>query len=92
MIIRVLGVGQFRLDDRHIDSLNTVDNKIVEDVSKGNQKEFREDLAEMISIIKEKGKPLDPAEVVPSDMIVPPEDLSFAEAKSIFSYPGLIED
>ena len=34
MIIRVLGIGQFRLDDQHLDSLNRVDNNIVEHVSK----------------------------------------------------------
>src|SRR5512136_408117 len=31
MIVRILGIGQFRIDDRHLDSLNKVDNKIVED-------------------------------------------------------------
>jgi hypothetical protein len=92
MIVRILGIGQFRLDDRHLDSLDKVDNRIVEHVSKGNQKDFRKDLAKLISIIKEKGKPLDPAEILPSDIIVPPEDMSFAEAKSIFSPPGLIKD
>jgi hypothetical protein len=92
MIIRVLGIGQFKLDDQHLDSLNRVDNNIVEHVSKGNQKEFRKDLAKLISIIKDKGAPLDPSELVPSDIIVPPEDMSFAEAKTIFSDPGLIKD
>jgi hypothetical protein len=92
MIVRILGIGQFKLDDRHLDSLNKVDNNIVEHVSKENQKEFRKDLTQLISIIKEKGKPLDTAEIIPSDIIVPPEDTSFAEAKSIFSSPGLIKD
>jgi hypothetical protein len=92
MIVRILGIGQFRLDDRHLDSLNKVDNRIVEHVSKGDQKEFRKDLAKLISIIKELGKPLDPAEIIPSEIIVPPEDMSFAEAKSIVSPPGLIKD
>ncbi len=92
MIVRILGIDQFRIDDQHLDSLNKVDNKIVEDVSKGDQKEFRKDLAKLISIIKQQGAPLDPAEIIPSDLIVPPEDMSFAEAKSIFSEPGLIKD
>ncbi len=29
MIARILGIGQFKLDDRHLDSLNKVDNEIV---------------------------------------------------------------
>ena len=91
MIIRILGIGQFRLDDKHIDSLNKIDNKIVEHVSKGREKEFREDLAKIISMIQEKGKAMDPAEIIPSDIIVPPADMTLDEAKQVFSGEGLIK-
>jgi hypothetical protein len=92
MIIRILGEGQFRLDDKHLDKLNKIDNEIVEHVSKGNKAEFRKDLAKLISIIKEEGEPLDPVEIVSSDIIIPPGDMSIAEAKKVFCGPGLIKD
>ena len=91
MIIRILGIGQFRLDDRHIDSLNKIDNKIVDDLSKGREKEFRKDLAKIISMIQEKGEAIDPAEILPSDIIVPPADMTIEEAKQAFSGEGLIK-
>ena len=91
MIIRILGIGQFKLDDRHIDGLNKIDNKIVEDVSKGREKEFRKDLAKIISMIQEKGKAIDPAEIISSDIIVPPADMTLEEAKQVFSGEGLIK-
>ena len=91
MIIRILGIGQFKLDDRHIDSLNKIDNQIVEHVSKGREKEFRKDLAKIISMIQEKGEAIDPAEIVPSDIIVPPADMTLDEAKQVFSGEGLIK-
>jgi hypothetical protein len=91
MIIRILGIGQFKLDDRHIDGLNKIDNKIVEDVSKGREKEFRKDLAKIISMIQEKGEAIDPAEIVSSDIIVPPADMTIEEAKQVFSGEGLIK-
>ena len=91
MIIRILGIGQFKLDDRHIDGLNKIDNKIVEDVSKGREKEFRKDLARIISIIQEKGEPINPAEIISSDIIVPPADMTIEEAKQVFSGEGLIK-
>lgn len=91
MIIRILGIGQFRLDDQHIDSLNKIDNKIVEQVSKGKEKEFRKSLAKIISMIQEKGEPIDPAEIFPSDIIVPAADMTLEEAKKVFSGDGLIK-
>ena len=91
MIIRILGIGQFKLDDRHIDILNKIDNQIVEHVSKGREKEFRADLAKIISMIQEKGEAIDPAEIIPSDIIVPPADMTLEEARQVFSGEGLIK-
>lgn len=92
MIIRILGEGQFKLDDKHLDRLNGIDNEIVEHVSRGDKVEFRKDLAKLISIIKEEGEPLDPVEIVSSDVIIPPGDMSIAEAKKVFCGQGLIKD
>jgi hypothetical protein len=91
MIIRILGIGQFKLDDRHIDSLNKIDNQIVEHVSKGREKEFRADLARIISMIQESGEAIDPAEIISSDIIVPPADMTLEEARQVFCGEGLIK-
>ncbi len=45
----------------------------------------------MITTVKELGKPISDEEVIPSDIIVPPADLSFHEARNIFCNDGLIE-
>ncbi len=75
MIIRILGEGQFRFDDSNLGDLNKIDNQIVDHVKNG----------------KELGKPISVQEVIPSDIIVPPADLSFQEARNIFCNDGLIE-
>ena len=49
MIIRILGDGQFRLDDNLVDRVNKIDNKIVKHVSQGNKEEYARDLANLIS-------------------------------------------
>lgn len=92
MIIRILGDGQYRVDSCLLDDLNVIDNRIVEHVGKGDQNSLRKELGQMISTIKEKGEPLDPVEILPSNVIVPPEDLTLEEARRIFSGQGLIED
>lgn len=61
-------------------------------VSQGKQKEFREELEKLISTVKMKGKQLDLKEVITSDVIIPPKDLTLEEAKGIFKGYGLIKD
>ncbi len=92
MIVRIMGQGQYRVDSSLADKLNDIDNRIVSHVTKGDQNGFRKDLAKLISAVKDEGEPLDPVDIIQSDIIVPPEDLTFEEAKKIFSGHGLIED
>jgi PspA-Associated protein len=92
MIVRILGQGQYKIDDFLIDKLNAIDNHIVDHVTKGDRDGFRKDLARLISIVKEQGEPLDPVDIIQSDIIVPPMDLTFEEAEKIFSGYGLIKD
>jgi len=54
MIIRILGDGQFRLDDNLVDRVNKIDNRIVNHVSQGNRLEYTRDLANLISTIKDR--------------------------------------
>ena len=91
MIVRILGEGQFRLDDSQIGKVNKIDNQIVEHVQKSNKAEYRRELAKLISTVKELGEPLDPVEILPSDIIIPPEDLSLEEARKVFCEDGLIK-
>ena len=91
MIIRILGEGQFRLDDNHLDRVNKIDNQIVNHVSQGNKKEYAKDLANLISAVKELAEPLDPVEILPSDIIIPQSDMSFEEARQVFCGEGLVK-
>jgi hypothetical protein len=92
MIVRIMGEGQYEVDSCLLDQLNIIDNRIVDHVSQGKQKEFREELEKLISTVKMKGKQLDLKEVITSDVIIPPKDLTLEEAKGIFKGYGLIKD
>ncbi|HPW72593.1 MAG TPA: hypothetical protein PKZ03_01620 [Methanothrix sp.] len=91
MIIRILGEGQFSLDESRLGELNIIDNRIVDHVTRGDQDGYRKDLARMIAMVKELGNLISDEEIVPSDIIIPPADLSFEEAEDIFCHDGLIE-
>lgn len=92
MIVRIMGEGQFKVSSAILDRLNELDNKIGEEVGKDNEKRMGELLREMISIVKREATPLDPVEIVESQVIIPPEDLSLKEAKKIFTGEGIIPD
>ncbi len=92
MIVRIMGEGQFQVSSSLLDELNVIDNRIVDHVAKENESDFKKDLGKLIAMIKENGKPLNDAEIVESDIIVPPADLTLKEATGIFKGEGLIED
>jgi len=92
MIIRIMGEGQYRAPEALCDELNKIDNRIVALVSEGKAEEFRKELTKLISEIKEKGEAIGAEEILESDIIVPPEDLSLEEAKAVFTGSGIFED
>lgn len=92
MIIRIMGEGQYRVKSALLDDLNVIDNRIVDRVAGEDEAGFQEELSRLIATIKAKGEPLDPKEIVESEIIVPPGDLTLSEAERVFSGSGLIED
>lgn len=92
MIIRIMGHGQYHVPETLLEEINAIDNEIVRHVGAGDEAAFRKDLARLASAIRERGRPVEIAEIVGSDIIVPPEDMTLEEAKRVFSGSGLIED
>jgi len=92
MIVRILGDDQYVLDSKYLDKLNELDNCMVAHLSNEEVDEFSSCLREMIQTIQEKGTPLDPAEIRPSDLIVPSPDITSEEARKLFTKEGIIPD
>jgi hypothetical protein len=59
-------------------------------VEAGNEDNFRRLLAEMIELVRSKGRVVPDEELVESEVILPPSDLSFAEAAEQFSGDGIL--
>ena len=92
MIVRVSGEGQFRLPDEDADRLNQLDNRAVSAVEAGDETGFKELWAQMLELVRADGNGLDEDELVESDVILPPRDITFAEAQGEFTGEGLIPD
>lgn len=92
MIVRIAGEGQFRLPDGDAERLNGLDNEAVAAVEAGDEPRFRELWGQMLELVKSDGAVLDGDELVESDVILPPRDITFAEARGEFTGEGLIPD
>ena len=89
-----MGQGQYTVDSKILKKLNDIDNAIVELVSRerSDDIEFKKRLTELNQVVTKQGKPLDPHEIIQSDIILPSADLSVDEAKKLFHGEGVIPE
>jgi hypothetical protein len=93
VIVRIAGEGQFRIPDEDQDKLNELDNAAVAAVEAGDEPRFHELFEKMLEFVRSEGSPVDAdADLESSDVILPPPDLTFAEAQGEFTGDGLIPD
>jgi hypothetical protein len=94
VIVRILGEGQYRLDDDARQRVNDLDNEIVGLVQQGDEEGFHESFDRLLDLIRTEGRALADDELEESDVLVPPADTSFTEAQQdeSFAGEGLIPD
>jgi hypothetical protein len=72
--------------------LNELDNRAVAAVEEGDETAFHELWDQMLELVESDGTALGDDELVESDVILPPRDLTFEEAQGEFTGEGLIPD
>jgi hypothetical protein len=92
VIVRISGEGQFKLPDDDAERLNGLDNDAVAAVEAGDEVKFQELFDQMIALVENDGEAVAHDELVESDVILPPRDVSFEEAAGEFTGEGLIPD
>jgi hypothetical protein len=92
VIVRIAGEGQYELPDADAERLNELDNQAVAAVESGDEARFTELWNQMLELVSSDGRELGDDELVESDVILPPRDSTFEEAKAEFTGEGLIPD
>lgn len=92
MIIRIMNDNQYIVPSIYYDDINKIDNEIVRIIARGDKKTFKEKYKELIGLVHKNGVPMDVKTLKESDLIIPPADLTFEQAKKIFVGQGLIPD
>jgi len=92
MIIRILGEGQFRVDDATVAELNATDDTIEKAVAAGDQEALTAALSELHAQVLAGGEPVADDALEDSDLILPAADASVAEVRELLeeSQEGLL--
>jgi hypothetical protein len=92
VIVRLMGEGQYRVDDSLLTRLNELDDAVARAVESSDERALWSGLQTLADAVREGGVKLDDDDLSPSDAIIPPEDLSLEEAQELLSGEGLIPD
>jgi hypothetical protein len=92
VIVRVMGEGQFEIDDEVAKGLDEIDEQAEQALEEGDQERFSELLRRMAGAVRTNGARLPDADLSPSEAIIPPDDLTLDEARELFEGDGLIPD
>ena len=92
MIVRLLGEGQFRVDDSLLGRLGELDDEVEKAVTAGDERALWTGLQALADTVRENGVKLADDDLTPSDAVIPPEDLSLEEARELLQDEGFIPD
>ena len=92
MIVRVMGDGQYDVDDEVAKGLNDLDGQAEQALQAGDEEHLREVLRRMAEQVRANGARLPEDDLKPSEAIVPPDDLTLDEARELLEGEGLIPD
>ena len=90
MIVRIATEGQYEIAEADTAGLNELDNAAVSACDAGDEAAFRDVFGRLIEYVRTKGAPVAEDQLVGSDIILPPPDVSLDEAQAEFQGEGLI--
>ncbi|MDQ2706494.1 MAG: hypothetical protein M3Z25_02150 [Actinomycetota bacterium] len=90
MIIRILGDGQYEVDDSRGDELNLLDTRLLGAVETDDAVAFRPALEEFLTAVEQLGSPLPDGALVPSELVLPARGTDVGEVRAMLRDDGLI--
>jgi hypothetical protein len=92
MIVRLLTEGQYEVAEELQGRLNELDDRAMEAVDRDDEPELDAALEEMWRLVRTEGERLPDQDLRPSEVVIPPADLTLEETRVLFSEDGLIPD
>jgi hypothetical protein len=92
MIVRIFSEGQYRLPEAASARLHELDQEYISAVEADDEEAFATTFAALLAYVRSSGERLADDELEPSELMLPPADISLEEARSEFTGEGLIPD
>lgn len=92
MIVRILGEGQWELDEAHLEALNALDASVEQAIEAGDHPAFQQGLVALLDVVRQQGTRLEDDSLVDSDVILPMSDASLEEVRALLTEEGLVPD
>jgi hypothetical protein len=90
MIVRIMGEGQFEVDEAQVEELNQLDEAVMAAVEQGDQGAFTSTLEALLTSVRTAGKELPNDYLGPSDLVLPSPDATIGEVREMLGEEGLI--
>ncbi len=93
MIVRVLGDGQYELDNVEADKFTNLDEALARHVEEGDEEAYHRDLDSLLDYVHRNGTAVPDDDFRPSDQVLPDPSASLAEVKALLEdEPALVEE
>ena len=92
MIVRIFSDGQYRIPAEAQARLHELDVETVNAIDAGDETAFTTSYGSLVEHVHATGERLADDELVPSDLMLPPADITLEEAREEFTGEGLLPD
>ena len=92
MIARLMGDGQYEIDEALCTRLNELDDKAVAALEANDEERLDAFLDQMAELVRSEGTRLADDDLSASEIVIPPSDLTLEETRQLFSDDGLVPD
>lgn len=82
MIVRILGEGQYRVDDAELDALNALDAVVEQAAAEGDEAALAVALQALLDHVRLRGAELEADALVESDLILPDAEADVAQIRA----------
>jgi uncharacterized LabA/DUF88 family protein len=90
VIVRILGEGQWDVEEAHLEVLNALDAAVESAVEVSDETAFSPALTALLDAVRSQGTRLEDDSLEDSDLILPPADATLEEVRDLLADDGLI--
>jgi PspA-Associated protein len=90
VIVRIMGEGQYQIDDGDVEALNALDSALTAAIDSGDETAFQTALSALLDKVRAAGTALPDDTLEPSDAVLPGADAALSDVVAMLGDQGLV--